>query len=90
MKRRPGGFHRAESALFRRGVRENDMNDTFIRGARTRELPKPNRTYGEGRVCAHEGCETRISVYNRSEFCWAHTPVRFPLTRGERRRKAAA
>jgi hypothetical protein len=66
------------------------MSDTVIRGARPRELPKPNRTYGPGRVCAHEGCDTRISIYNRSEFCWAHRPLTFPLTRGERRRKAAA
>jgi hypothetical protein len=66
------------------------MSDTVIRGARPRELPKPNRTYTEGRVCAHEGCQTRISIYNRSEFCWAHRPLTFPLTRGERRRKAAA
>ena len=66
------------------------MSDTVIRGARPQELPKPNRTYGHGRVCAHPECETRISTYNRSDYCWAHKPVTFPLTRGERRRKAAA
>jgi hypothetical protein len=66
------------------------MSDAkVIRGARPRELPRPNRTYGEGRVCAHEGCDTRLSVYNRAKYCWAHAPVRFPVVRGARRRKAA-
>jgi hypothetical protein len=66
------------------------MSDAqMIRGSRPRELPRPNRTYGEGRVCAEEGCDTRISVYNRSEYCWAHAPVRYPIVRGQRKRKAA-
>ncbi|MGH2662574.1 MAG: hypothetical protein ACRDH8_07150 [Actinomycetota bacterium] len=62
----------------------------FMKGSRPRELPRPNRTYGPGRVCAHEGCDTRISIYNRLDYCWAHMPHRFPLVRGERRRRAAA
>ena len=60
-----------------------------IRGARPRELPRPNRTYDRGRVCAADGCDTRLSIYNKSQFCWSHKPVTFPVTRGARRRKAA-
>lgn len=67
------------------------MSDSLnMKGSRPRELPRPNRTYASGRVCDHEGCETRISVYNKARHCWAHAPLRFPLVRGERRRKAAA
>lgn len=66
------------------------MSEVVLRGARPRELPRPNRTYGKGRVCTSEGCETRISVYNKAPYCWAHMPLTFPLVRGERRRKAAA
>jgi hypothetical protein len=29
-------------------------------------------------------------MYNKSSYCWAHSPVKYPLTRGERRKKAAA
>jgi hypothetical protein len=66
------------------------MSDSqMIRGSRPKELPRPNRTYGDGRVCAEEGCDTRISVYNRSNYCWVHAPVRFPIVRGQRKRKAA-
>ena len=61
-----------------------------ITGSRPRQLPRPNRTYQSGRVCSHDGCETRISIYNKATTCWAHRPLTFPLTRGERRKKAAA
>lgn len=66
------------------------MSDTIMRGSRPRELPRPNRTYARGRVCVAEGCDTRISTYNKSDHCWTHAPQTFPLVRGQRRRKAAA
>ena len=62
--------------------------NTVIRGSRPRELPRPNRTYSEGRVCGHDGCDTRISKYNKAKFCWAHAPVRYPLVRGERKKRS--
>ncbi len=66
------------------------MERKYIEGTHPRTLPKANRTYGEGRVCEHEGCRTRISIYNKATYCWAHRPQTFPLVRGERRKKAAA
>lgn len=66
------------------------MAETALRGSRPRQLPRANRIYAEGRVCVHEGCVTKISMYNKSPYCWAHAPLKFPLTRGARRRKAAA
>ncbi len=62
----------------------------YIRGSRPRQLPRPSRTYGSDRVCDQEGCEPRISTYNKSKYCWSHAPVKYPLTRGERRKKTAA
>lgn len=64
------------------------MNE-YMKGSHPRELPRPNRTFEEGRVCADESCQTRLSVYNRAPMCWQHTPVRFPFVRGQRKRKAA-
>jgi hypothetical protein len=61
----------------------------YMKGSRPRELPRPNRTFDDGRVCQHEGCETKLSIYNRSSVCWQHTPVRYPFVRGQRKRKAA-
>jgi len=31
------------------------------------------QTYGSGRVCAHEGCLTRLSTYNPTPFCSLHS-----------------
>ena len=30
--------------------------------------------YGEGRVCRHHDCKTRLSIYNSSEYCSKHQP----------------
>lgn len=66
------------------------MESLGLRGSRTRELPRPNKVYAGGRVCAHEGCKTRISQYNKAKYCWTHMPLTYPLVRGERKRRSAA
>lgn len=66
------------------------MSDGIVlRGSKPVQLPRPSRTYAPDRVCAADGCDTRLSVYNRASHCWLHTPTKFPVARGERRRKAA-
>jgi len=30
------------------------------------------RSHGAERVCDHEGCETKLSRYNKARFCWVH------------------
>ena len=61
------------------------MADSEYRGARIRELPRANRTYPGGRVCAAEGCTTKLSIYNKWDFCWQHEPVHTYISRGKRR-----
>ena len=59
------------------------MSDTgSLTGKRIRGGVRPSKTYEEGRVCVHKSCETKISRYNRREFCHAHAPTRFPRLRG--------
>lgn len=58
-----------------------------LRGAPARPLPRPSLRWSAGRVCAEEGCETRLSIYNKSSLCWQHEPVRYHLVRGKRRRR---
>jgi hypothetical protein len=42
-------------------------------------------------VCAEPGCETKLSRYNKWEFCWQHEPVHAYVPRGKRKsRKQAA
>ena len=58
------------------------MTDT-LKGRRLSGSTRPSRNFGEGRVCAKAGCGTRLSRYNRREYCYAHAPVRFPRVRGK-------
>lgn len=68
----------------------SNMADQTYRGARVRELAKPNRTYSGNRVCAAEGCATKLSVYNKWQYCWQHEPVHSYVPRGKRRTSKAA
>ena len=61
------------------------MAESAYRGGRVRELPRANRTYHGGRVCAAEGCSTKLSIYNKWQFCWQHEPVHAYIARGKRR-----
>lgn len=66
------------------------MTEDRFRGATVRTLPKANRTYSSGRVCAESGCETKLSVYNKWQFCWQHEPVHTYVPRGKRKSRTAA
>jgi biotin operon repressor len=33
---------------------------------------RPSQTWDAGRVCAHDGCATVLSIYNKGDFCSAH------------------
>jgi hypothetical protein len=66
------------------------MAEERFRGASVRSLPRPNRQFGSGRVCAEPSCETKLSRYNKWEFCWQHEPVHAYIPRGKRRSKKQA
>jgi hypothetical protein len=40
------------------------------------------KSFPTGRVCAETDCSTRLSMYNRKDTCFRHSPIRFPRTRG--------
>jgi hypothetical protein len=67
------------------------MAEERFRGSAVRSLPRPNRQYVSGRVCAQPGCSTKLSRYNKWNYCWQHEPVHAYIPRGKRRsRKQAA
>ena len=43
------------------------------------------RSHPRGRVCAHEGCNTILSIYNPAKYCAAHVK---PAQNGRRRVEA--
>ncbi len=55
-----------------------------MQGTRPGKLPPLSRIHDPGRICAAEGCETMLSRYNPSRFCWQHADVVFPNYRGKR------
>ena len=61
-----------------------------LRGVPVRALPRRNRVWGPGRVCAQDGCITTLSIYNRSKYCWNHEPLHFYIARGRKKRREAA
>jgi hypothetical protein len=58
------------------------MSD-IVKGAAIKGMTRPSRRFGQDRVCAKSGCETKLSQYNKAEYCHAHAPVRFPRVRGK-------
>jgi hypothetical protein len=55
-----------------------------MKGTRPGKLPPPNQAQAAGRVCEEPGCDTTLSIYNRSTSCWQHTDIVFPNYRGKR------
>jgi hypothetical protein len=55
-----------------------------VRGSRPQPLPRASKKFPKDRVCAQEGCETRLSTYNRREKCWAHAEMKVPRLRGRK------
>jgi hypothetical protein len=53
------------------------MRGTRIKG----KLRAPKAKDGDRR-CAADGCSTLLSRYNKSEFCYAHAPTKYPRLRG--------
>jgi hypothetical protein len=58
------------------------MNDNVTRGRRLDGGSRAPKTYSTERLCAGNGCDTKLSRYNRREFCFTHAPVKYPRLRG--------
>ena len=58
-----------------------------MRGEHAHALPRANRVFSTGRVCAEDGCETRLSMYNKSKLCWQHEPLRYDVLRGRKKKR---
>jgi hypothetical protein len=57
------------------------MSD-IMKGASIKGVTRPSKDFGEGRECRSKDCVTKLSRYNRREFCFAHAPVKYPRVRG--------
>jgi hypothetical protein len=57
------------------------MSET-LKGNRITGTTRAPKVHAEDRLCRHDGCPTRLSRYNKREYCYAHAPTRFPRLRG--------
>jgi hypothetical protein len=58
------------------------MAENVMKGRRILGESRAPKTRNDNITCAKDGCETRLSRYNRREFCYAHAPTKFPRLRG--------
>ena len=58
------------------------MDETSIVGFRFSSEEGSVKQFAEGRVCTHERCGTRLSIYNDGDFCARHEPMTTLRTRG--------
>ena len=54
----------------------------IVKGASIKGVNRPSKDFGAGRVCKDRDCETKLSRYNKRDFCFAHAPVKYPRVRG--------
>jgi hypothetical protein len=54
----------------------------ILRGNRVKGKPRAPKVNEEHRRCVQKNCPTRLSRYNKREYCYAHAPTRFPRLRG--------
>jgi hypothetical protein len=62
-----------------------EMAEESFRGQAVRSLPRANKRYQADRSCAAPGCNTKLSIYNKWDYCWQHEPVHTYIARGKRR-----
>ncbi len=58
------------------------MQETALKGRKFTGATRPPKTYSTKRTCEAKGCDTRLSQYNRREWCYAHAPTKYPRLRG--------
>jgi len=43
---------------------------------------RKSKTFAKGRVCKQDGCDVTLSMYNKKEFCFNHSPIDYGRNRG--------
>ena len=61
--------------------------DEAIRGTAIPQKGRRPRRMAEDRSCSAADCSTKLSVYNRSQFCWVHEEPHPFVLDGVRKRR---
>lgn len=57
------------------------MTEQQVGRATRLETGRRPKVQERGRVCAEDSCETKLSIYNKSDRCSLHRPVHYPRSR---------
>jgi hypothetical protein len=60
------------------------MDGASVSGQRFTSAEGSTSRADAGRVCAEDGCDTRLSIYNDGAWCSLHAPMVTPRTRGRK------
>jgi len=60
------------------------MSERAIGGIPISGGGRASKAFKRGRVCAEQGCNTMLSIYNKGKFCYSHEPMQVPRTRGRK------
>ena len=58
------------------------MSQLAMSGSKVRPPGRTPKRVTDGKVCIEPDCLTSLSIYNRNDTCFRHSPIRFPRTRG--------
>ncbi|MDX1745517.1 MAG: hypothetical protein R3324_06230 [Halobacteriales archaeon] len=58
------------------------MSDATIKGRSVKGVTRPSKEFGDGRTCLEDACITKLSRYNKRDYCYLHSPVKYPRVRG--------
>jgi hypothetical protein len=58
------------------------MSDDTLSGKAIRGISRASHRYAAGRICKSDDCDTKLSTYNKRDYCHVHAPVKFPRVRG--------
>jgi hypothetical protein len=61
-----------------------ELGTRSIGGSPFKGPSRPSRTFASGRVCGEDECNTKLSIYNDSDFCFLHEPQVTPRMRGRK------
>lgn len=48
------------------------------------QLPRKSKTFGVGRRCQQDSCDTILNQYNKGPYCSLHRPYKIVRVRGRK------
>lgn len=57
------------------------MSNLYQTGTKSYNSRK-SKVYAKGRLCKDESCDKTLSIYNKKDYCYTHSPISYGRNRG--------